>query len=263
MSTRYIDYFNFARDIARRGGEKTLEYFRRDITVERKADESPVTVADRETELVLRRAIQDRYPDHAVVGEEYGGELGSREWEWILDPIDGTKSFIRGVPLYTTLVALVHQGRPVLGVIHAPVTGETAAAVIGGGCRDENDLPLGVSGCTDLANAWYVTTDPHDFSTRLPEANNRLIQSCGAARTWADAYGYMLLARGAVDLMIDPIMSPWDIAPLSVIVREAGGIFTSIAGEREDLGSSAVAAATGALHRQALAVIDNATDGEA
>ncbi len=255
MNKQYMEYFDFARDIARLGGRKTLKYFRKDVVIERKADKSPVTVADRETEIVLRRAIEKRFPDHAIIGEEYGGKLGSREWEWILDPIDGTKSFIRGVPLYTTLVALVHQGSPVLGVIHAPVTGETAAAAVGSGCIDENDAPVRVSSCTALADAWYMTTDPHDFSTRQPEVSDQLIRSCGATRTWADAYGYMLLARGAVDLMIDPIMSPWDIAPLSVIVREAGGVFTSISGRQDDLGSSAVAAATEALHRQALAVI--------
>lgn len=252
--TDYARYLPDAREIALAGGARTLEYFRSNLTVERKDDTSPVTVADRETEQLLRREIQRRFPDHAVVGEEFGGSLGNNEWEWIVDPIDGTKSFIRGVPLYTTLIALVHRGRPVLGVIYAPATGEMVSAALGTGTTDENGAVVSVSTCSRVTDAWFVTTDPHDFASRKPELFRILNDRCAAARTWADAYGYLLLARGAVDLMIDPIMSPWDIAPLSVIVRESGGTFTDLTGARNDLGDSALAAATPDLHAEVVAL---------
>jgi len=255
MNKQYQEFEIFAKELAIQGGKKTLEYFHQDISVERKADESPVTIADRETELTMRKIISERYPDHAVVGEEFGGVPGNNEWEWILDPIDGTKSFIRGVPLYTTLVALVHNGTPVVGVIHAPAIGETVSAYKGGGCRDQSNRPVTVSECTALSDAWYMTTDPHDFALRHPAISETLLRSCRSSRTWGDGYGYMLVARGAVDVMLDPAMSAWDIAPLSVVIREAGGVFTSMAGETDDLGTSAVAASTEKLHNEVMAII--------
>ncbi|MDA3950188.1 MAG: hypothetical protein PF508_13345 [Spirochaeta sp.] len=254
VETDYARYLPAAREIAMAGGARTLDFFRSNVRVERKADASPVTVADRETEQLLRREIHKRFPDHAVVGEEFGGTLGSNEWEWIVDPIDGTKSFIRGVPLYTTLLALVHRGRPVLGVIYAPATGEIVSAALGTGTTDETGTVVSVSTCSTVTDAWFLTTDPHDFAKREPELFRTLNDRCAATRTWADAYGYLLLARGAVDLMIDPIMSPWDIAPLSVIVREAGGTFTDLAGAANDLGDSALAAATPELHAEVTAL---------
>lgn len=254
----YKTLFEDALLIAKQGGKKTLEYFRAPIAIEEKEDNTPVTVADRETERLIRRLIEERYPNHDIIGEEFGGEVGRSEWEWIVDPIDGTKSFIRGVPLYTTLVAVIHKGQPVVGVIHAPVTGEIAAAVADGGAYDENGASITVSRCTALEDAWFCTTDPHDLVCHYPDEGIKLLKKCGAVRTWADAYGYLLLARSNVDLMIDPIMSPWDIAPLSVIVREAGGVFSSITGHTDDLGGSAIAAATADLHAQTLQIF---TDG--
>lgn len=256
--TNDIDYrtlMDVAVEVAIDGGKKTLEYFRRPIQIERKADESPVTIADKETEQRIRTLIEDRYPTHHIVGEEFGGSLGSDEWEWVIDPIDGTKSFIRGVPLYTTLVAVVHKGNPVVGVIYAPATGELAAAAEGHGAFDGDGNRLSTSGCTSIDTAWFLTTDPHDLSMRHPRFAKQIIERCAAVRTWADAYGYLLLARGDADLMIDPIMSPWDIAPLSVVLREAGGTFTSLYGEKRDLGSSALAAGTEELHSEALNLV--------
>lgn len=246
---RYDEYLESARVFAELGANHTLRYFRRSIDVERKADASPVTIADRETEATIRRAIIDRYPDHAVVGEEYGGSLGTNEWEWIIDPIDGTKSFIRGVPLYTTLVALVHRGRPVVGVIAAPAADELVYAAVGTGSFDRDGTRLAVSSCTDVASAWFGATDPRDLAERRPRFHDEISRSVGAIRTWADAYGYLLVARGAIDVMVDPILSPWDIAPLSVVIREAGGVFTTFAGDSDDLGDSAIAAATPELHQ--------------
>jgi histidinol-phosphatase len=223
-----------------------------DLAVERKADSSPVTVADRQVELAIREAISRRFPDHRVVGEEHGGHLGEGGFEWIIDPIDGTKSYIRGVPLYTTLIAMLRDGVPQVGVVYCPPTGEMAAAAVGCGAWDEFGRPLRVSRCTRLEEAWVMTTDPADFIRRRPAGVAHLFAESASVRTWADAYGYMLLARGDADVMVDPVMSPWDIAPLGVIIREAGGIFTDMDGEDRLVGDSAIAAATPELHESVL-----------
>ena len=248
-----LPYLDAARDFARTGGDLSLRWFRREeLEIEHKADDSPVTAADRAVEQAIRRSILRRFPDHAVVGEEYGGALGQQRFEWIIDPIDGTKSFVRGVPLYTTLVALLVDGTPQVGVVYCPATGEMASAAHGMGAWDELNRPLRVSGVTELSKAWLGTTDPSDFLRREGGWAENLLRQAEASRTWADAYGYLLVARGDMDLMIDPIMSPWDIAPLPVIIREAGGVFFDIAGGQPALGSSAVAAASPALAENAL-----------
>ena len=248
-------YLDAAMSFARLGGRLSLDWFRRvDLAVERKADESPVTVADRAVETAVREAISRRFPDHAVVGEEFGGRLGESSHEWIIDPIDGTKSFIRGVPLYTTLVALVVDGTPEVGVVYCPPTGEMVAAARGCGAWDEYGRPVRVSGRETLEEAWFLTTDPADLYQREPRWTRGLLESTLSVRTWADAYGYMLVARGDADLIIDPIMSPWDIAPLGVVIREAGGTFSDIDGADRAIGRSAVAAASPELHRAALAL---------
>lgn len=246
---------DFAEYLARIGGQLSLGFFRdAGLKVERKADDSPVTVADRQAEQVIREAIRARYPDHGILGEEYGAAAGSAEWEWIIDPIDGTKSFVRGVGLYTTLVALLYRGEPLVGVIYCPPTGELVSAVSGQGARDAGGRPVTVSGCTRLAEAWLMLTDPSDFLRREPSFSERLLREVEASRTWADGYGYLMLASGRADIMVDPIMSPWDIAALGVVVREAGGVLTDLDGTRQALGSSAIAAATPELHNAVLAV---------
>lgn len=251
------EYLDAAREFARIGGRVSLDWFRREsLEVERKADESPVTAADRHVETVIREAILRRFPDHAVVGEEHGGTVGAAEYEWIVDPIDGTKSFIRGVPLYTTLVALVVRGVPQVGVIYCPPTGEMAAAAIGLGAWDEYGRRMHVSGTTRLADSWFLTTDPADLLARHPQWAVAVMAKAAAVRTWADAYGYLLVARGDADAIADPIMSPWDIAPLGVIIREAGGTFTDVAGGEQAIGTSALAAASPELHAELLAAGD-------
>ncbi len=258
---KHQEFHDFARDLARSGGAVTLDWFsRRELVVETKADDSPVTVADRTTEEVIRRMITDRFPHHAVVGEEHGGSIRGKGFEWVIDPIDGTKTFVRGVPLYTTLVALLENGVPVAGVIYAPATGEMVSALSGHGAWDERRRPVGVSGTTRLEDAWYVTTDPVDFHRRHRGFSTDLLTQCRSSRTWADAYGYMLLARGAVDIMLDPILAPWDVAALGVIVREAGGVFTDFSGVEQNLGESALACATPELHR-AVMTLRNRTAG--
>jgi len=250
-----LAWHDAAREVARQGGLATLRWFgARDLEVERKADRSPVTVADREAERVLREALAARFPGHRVVGEELGGELTGRGCEWILDPIDGTRSFVRGVPLYTTLVALLVDGAPVVGVILAPATGELVSAAVGLGARDQAGRPVRTAATTRLRDAWALTTDPCDLARREPQLSAGLLAGCAGLRTWADGYGYLLLARGDADVMVDPELSPWDVAPLGVVVREAGGVLTDLGGAGAGLGTSAVAAATAELHAAVLAL---------
>lgn len=260
IGTTISELHDAAREIARIGGRTTLDWFaRQDLTVERKDDESPVTIADQTTETVIRDAIRRRFPHHSIVGEEHGGAITGHGIEWVIDPIDGTKTFIRSVPLYTTLVAVLQEGEPVVGVIYAPATGELVSGAAGLGARDERGRLVHVSSVTTLEDAWFGTTDPSDFLRRNPALVTTLLSRCKSTRTWADAYGYMLVARGAIDVMIDPIVSPWDVAPLGVIVREAGGVFTDLSGASTLLGESAIACSTLQLHNAVMALTESGT----
>lgn len=220
---------SFAESIAREAGELTLSHFRSPLEVEWKMDRSPVTIADRETEQFLRASIGERFPDHAILGEEFG-EVGQGPWRWVLDPIDGTQSFIRGIPLYTVLVALLWDGMPILGVIHHPASGETVAAARGLGCRANGSL-CQVSVNRELENAWVSVTDMADLAHRRPVFARELAAKAGNLRGWGDGYGYMLLATGRIDAMVDAVMNPWDLACLQPILEEAGGRFGNLAGE--------------------------------
>lgn len=246
------EYLDFAVDLAVEAGRTTLKYFRSRLTVDRKSDRSPVTVADRETEQLIRGEISRRYPEHGVLGEEHGETNPGVDLTWIVDPIDGTKSFIRGIPLYTVLVALVDGDSPVLGVVHCPPLAETVSAAVGLGCRYNGD-PCRVSDAEDLSESLVLTTDFADLDRRLPEFAERLYTATGMARTWADGYGYLMVATGRAEAMIDPVMNVWDIAPLGPIITEAGGVFTDVYGATDPTGASALAAAP-SIHRSIVAL---------
>ena len=227
-------------------------YYGGTARTETKSDGSPVTDADRDAERFLRNRINDAFPHDSVLGEEYGEQAGDNDWKWILDPIDGTKSFVTGVPLFTVLIAVVRDGAPQLGVIHNPITNETVSASIGNGCRF-NGAPTSVRPCDDLAGAMVLTTDPAELARRRPNYSRALTETAGSIRTWADGYGYLLVATGRADAMIDPIVQPWDVAPLYPVITEAGGILTDCDGNRsqESLATSALAATPG-VHRALL-----------
>ena len=222
----------FALDAARDAGRLTLEYFDRPgLQVERKDDASPVTVADREAEGRLRARIAERYPDDSILGEELPQRSGTSAYRWILDPIDGTKSFIHGVPLYATLVALQRDGESVLGVIHLPALEQTVAAAIGQGAwhwqGEAERVPAQVSQTTTLAEGLFLTSEVQSFDDRRArDVYHRLASAARLSRTWGDAYGYLLVATGRADVMVDPAMRLWDAAALLPILREAGGTFT-------------------------------------
>lgn len=214
-----------AKEIAQKGGDHTLNYFNKTFNVERKADNSPVTVADREAETIMREQIQNRFPEHGIVGEEYDDHNSESEVQWILDPIDGTKSFIHGVPLYTTLIGVVVDNEPVVGIIYAPALDEFCDAAKGKGAR-LNGESCSVRRCEDLSEASFMSTDVYTSSDfGYGDVFMSLIEKTRIHRTWGDAYGHMLVATGRADLMFDPVLSIWDAAPLLTVLREAGGIF--------------------------------------
>lgn len=226
---------NFAVAIAREAGDITLKYFRRDdLQVDRKEDRSPVTIADRSAEEWLRERIGKRFAADGIIGEEFGEQRGSSEFQWTLDPIDGTKSFIHGIPLYTTLVAVLRDGEPLVGVIHAPALAETVYAAKGGGCwnlagANAGPRPARVSTVPRLSDSLLTTTEVASFTTyRTIDALDvfiKLQRSVRLARTWGDGYGYLMVATGRAEVMIDPVINIWDAAPLQTVIEEAGGHF--------------------------------------
>lgn len=229
-----------AGDLAADAGEVTLRHFGRRIAPGRKADGTPVTDADREAETLLRNRIGERFPDHGILGEEFGETNPDAGVRWILDPIDGTRSFMRGVPLYGVLIGIEADGEPVVGVAHFPALGETVAAARGLGAR-WNGGEASVSETAAVDDALVLTTDERRIRTG-PAADGweALTRRCAFARTWGDCYGHILVATGRAEVMVDPILSPWDAGPLLTILTEAGGSFVSLAGEATIHGGSGV-----------------------
>ncbi len=223
---------NFAIEVAREAGWIAMEYFgNADLHVDRKADDSPVTAADRRAEEHLRRRIADTFPDDSILGEELPDRTGTSRFRWILDPIDGTKSFIHGVPLFGTLVGVEYEDQPILGVIRIPATDECVYAARGEGAwyilGDAPPRPARVSTCEQLAEGVFLSSEIKLWWNMGREDVFRRLQSAARlVRTWGDCYGYMLVATGRAELMVDPQMAIWDAAPLLPILEEAGGTFT-------------------------------------
>jgi myo-inositol-1(or 4)-monophosphatase len=248
---RILEFMTEAESFSREAGEVTLRWFGAAVDAESKEDGTPVTIADREAETLLRNRIADRFPGHGILGEEFGETDAGSDIRWILDPIDGTKSFIHGVPLYGVLIGIELEGEPVVGVAHFPATRETLVAGRGFGAR-HNGNPCAVSATRDLGQALLLTTDEGAaVSGRLAEGWAALRSRVAFSRTWGDAYGHMLVATGRADIMVDPELSPWDAAPLLTILREAGGRFTSVDGEPTIHGGSGVSS-NGLLHDEVL-----------
>jgi histidinol-phosphatase len=223
---------DLALSAAREAGEITLRYFRQDnYAVELKGDQSPVTIADRQAEQHLRDRISAAFPDDAILGEELPSRPGSSGFRWILDPIDGTKSFISGVPLYGTLIGVEWGQRAVVGVLRMPALDEVAYALAGGGAFNQRGgappVPARVSSTKTLAEGLFCTSEVRSFArSGKAEAFDRLSGACRLTRTWGDCYGYLLVATGRAEVMVDPLMNVWDCAALQPIIEEAGGTFT-------------------------------------
>jgi histidinol phosphatase-like enzyme (inositol monophosphatase family) len=246
---------DFAVSLAREAGEITLRYFRREFETRLKGKDNFVTQADLEAEEFLRRRIAEKFPDDAVIGEEGGESFGSTGRRWIVDPIDGTYSFVHGVPFYGVLLGVEIEGEPTVGVINIPALGEIAYAARGLGCF-WNGTPARVSQTAALEDALLLCTDfgtceRYGFGT----AAEGLQRRASMRRTWGDCYGYVLVATGRADVMLDPAMNVWDCAALLPVVEEAGGTFTDWRGRRSIHSGNAVAT-NGILFGEVMRVIE-------
>jgi histidinol-phosphatase len=256
----------FALSLAKAASQETLKFFRTsEFQVERKSDRSPVTLADKQAELLIRRMVNETYPEDSLLGEEFGSVSGQSECEWIIDPIDGTKSFISGVPLYSTLVGMTLRGNPILGVIAIPALGELAIAGTGlgtwyGQASDTSihNAPIElkrtfVSKQARLQDGLLVVSQSDNFARRnAMSAYHELESEAYVTRTWGDGYGYLLVATGRAEVMIDPIVNPWDVAAVAPVIIEAGGAFTSWSGEY-DIRASHCVGSNGLVHDHVLA----------
>ena len=237
--------------IARRAGESTLPYFRSvELNVEHKHDNTPVTEADRRAERLVRELLDEAFPDDAVIGEEEEPKAGTSGRTWIVDPIDGTKAFTHGVPLYSTLLAAVDEHGPLLGVICLPALPETVSAGRGLGCFLDG-APCRVSDHATVDGAYVTASALRNWPTGALDATH----AAGAfVRTWGDAYGYALVATGRVEAMVDHQAAVWDLAPMPVIIGEAGGQMTDLDGVADHTTGSGLAT-NGVLHDDFLALL--------
>lgn len=226
MSESMRSYLDFAVETAYLAGRLTLGYYQTGLRPDYKADESPVTVADRKSEELIRARIEGRFRHHSIVGEEYGGdENDDASHRWFVDPIDGTKSFVQGVPLYAVLIGLEIEGTVQVGVAYFPALDEMIGAATGEGCW-WNGRRAQVSQVSSLKESVVAFTDPASFAHYgRSEAWERVKQGTYYRAGWGDAYGHLLVATGRVELMLDPIMNAWDCAPFPPILAEAGGYF--------------------------------------
>ncbi|MBV9101048.1 MAG: histidinol-phosphatase [Candidatus Dormibacteraeota bacterium] len=235
-----------------------MERFRAtDLRVDTKADSTPVTDADRRTEEALRERLRAARPAHAVAGEEFGAD-GEAEWRWLLDPIDGTKNYARGVPVWATLIALRRNDEGVCGVVSAPALGRRWFAARGDGAWSSSGDRLAVSSVAQLDAASLSCTDVRDFANLgLGEQFHALLRSCRVVRGFGDFWSHMLTAEGAIDVGIEVGTQPWDVAAVQVIVEESGGRFSDLHGARRIDTRSAVTS-NGVLHEQVLAMMRRA-----
>jgi histidinol phosphatase-like enzyme (inositol monophosphatase family) len=250
------ELLDFAVMLARGAGDITLKYFRRQPETSTKSDGSYVTIADREAESYLRRQVAERFPDDGIIGEEEGELAGRSGRRWILDPIDGTFAFVHGVPFYGVLIALEIENEMSVGVINIPALGEIVSAANGCGCF-LNGEPARVSTTAKLDEALLLCTDfsaadKHGFAAQI----ERLQRSVKNSRTWGDCYGYVLVATGRADVMLDPVMNLWDCAPLLPIMEEAGGTFTDWRGVRTVDGGNSIAT-NGLLFEEVMKVVES------
>jgi len=244
----------FAVEVTRGAGEITVQHFRRSFGAERKADGSFVTAADREAERCIRSRIEAQFPHDSVLGEEEETRAGTSGRQWIVDPIDGTYSFVHGVPIYGVMLGLEIADEICLGVVNLPALGDLVSAARGLGCF-WNEQTARVSETATLEQALLLATD---FGTceryGFGAAARRLEERVGARRTWGDCYGHILVATGRADVMLDPVMNIWDCAPLMPILEEAGGTFTDWRGQRTIRGGNAIST-NGTLFQSVLDVV--------
>jgi histidinol phosphatase-like enzyme (inositol monophosphatase family) len=254
MSLTSTDLIPFAKKLADASATIIRKWFRAGYDVELKADLSPVTIADRDAETVMRRLIQAEYPDHGILGEEFGHLNADADYQWVLDPIDGTKAFVSGSYLFGTLIALLHKGRPMLGVINHPLLNDF---LVGDGKQAWlNDRPVHVRPCDRLETALltgcpYWTVEEYQNRTAFDALSKRVLRY----NNWGDCHGYYLVATGGMDIMADPILEIWDLMALIPIIEGAGGCITDWQGNDAVKGRSAIATA-GPLHDEVIRMLN-------
>lgn len=248
------EFKKFACLLAEESAKIIRQYFRHAFSIDKKSDDSPVTIADKKAEEVMRELIMKEFPEHGIVGEEEGEYKPEAEYKWVLDPIDGTLSFVCGSHLFGTLIALVKNDQPILGVIHQPILNE----LLIGDNRETiyNGSLVKVRSCRELSKSVMLTTDPYLIKQyQNLDAFEKLRKRVKVYRGIGDCYGYLLLAIGSVDIMIDPIMNPWDIMALLPVVRGADGTITDYHGGNPASGTSIIATG-GDIHDQVVAILN-------
>lgn len=250
------DFLSFAETTAREAGALTLEYFLTDgARAEFKSDDTPVTIADRKAEELIRHRIAETYPDHQIVGEEYGATEGTSDYRWIIDPIDGTKSFVHGVPLYAVLIALEIKGKMEVGCAYFPALDEIISAATGLGAH-WNGKPCRVSEVASIDRAVCAHIDTAYFGKNgKGEAWDRLQKAVYYNAGWCDAYGYLLVATGRAEIMLDPVMAVWDCGPFPPIFKEAGGYFGDWSGNEGRIDGGEALATNAALRSEVVALL--------
>ena len=263
VSEQYSPRLLAAVRFAVEAGQQTLSRFcKHDLQVEKKNDKSPVTEADKNAELLLRERIQHSFPHDAIVGEEFENIEGTSEYRWIVDPIDGTKSFICGVPLYATLVGVEWGDESRIGVIYIPALEELIFAEVGVGAgyvQGDGELATPrVSSTTSLAESCFVTSQVSTFyEVNRGAGYLALEEKAYITRTWGDAYGYLLVATGRAEVMVDAIMNVWDAAAILPVMIESGGTFTDWNGNATIHGGEGIGT-NGTVHEEVLATIQSA-----
>lgn len=266
MSESYPLFLDFALELAQAATTQIKPYYQ-NCTVSQKSDGSEVTEADREAEIIMRQMITERFPEHNILGEEFGAsQTSATPYCWVLDPVDGTAWFALGTPLFGTLVALLENDEPVIGVINFPMLDETVYAVKGEGCWFKTGaaapIRLQVSDGVTLSQAYASASGVHNSDIR-PAAEgvsynlSALLRRAGRFRFCGDCMQYVLVCRGRIQLAFDPVMKPWDIAAIVPCIEEAGGVVTNLTGNREKIvyGGSLLASCDPALHQEALKLL--------
>jgi histidinol phosphatase-like enzyme (inositol monophosphatase family) len=244
----------FLKELLAASGNVIAHYYhKRNYRIEQKSNNTPVTMADQESEQVIRSMIEKRFPDHGIIGEEYGEQAPNAEYVWVIDPIDGTLAFIHGVPLFTTLIALLKNGRPILGAIHQPIANLICEGDNNNAWLNDEEirmrLPSSIAEATmiatDVVNVWKRNVQPGFMD---------LLTKVKLFRTWGDGFGYILMASGQADIMLDAKMAPWDLLPVIPVVRGAGAEITTFSGEDPVTGDCAITAHP-SLHSEVMRII--------
>lgn len=244
----------FAKILVHVSSRSIMRYYRHRVVVENKSDNSPVTIADRQAEEEMRRLIMKQYPEDGIIGEELGIYQPEADYQWVLDPIDGTRSFISGVPLFGTLIALTHRKKPILGVMHLPVLKELLIGTTQ--YTTLNEKKVTIRECSRLSDAVLLATD-HLHIRKYQNGKNfeNLITQVNFYRTWGDCFGYYLFASGFADIMVDAITAPWDSLAIIPIIQGAGGRISDYQGN-DAVGGTSLIAAHPSLHAQVIALLN-------